>query len=273
MYLIKPSIEIRKQTDLFKQIEWAGRTCYKSEHLITNNSAEKFVDMIKRKGHLSVLEHGTVYLLLPWEHYSDRPWCKVKRLYGKTFITTNYRDIVENKLENFMHYQCEPTDYHERRMTVKFITSRSIAQEFTRHRVFSFSMESQRYCNYSKDKFNKTVTFVRPYWCEIEPGQYTDIPEWRKETQVFIKMCIDAEKAYFDLLDLACVPQEAREVLPNACKTELVMTGFISDWKNFCRLRYSENAHPDACKLAKMVHDELSDYVTNSERTSTVEHS
>lgn len=160
------------------------------------------------------------------------------------YITTNMRVIVENNRLDDLQYQVEPTEHHEIRITAKFICDRGISHEFVRHRVFSFAQESQRYCNYSKDKFNNEITFIMPSWWNynssiIESGE-----------RYFCEILQKCEDYYKSLLDMGYKPQEARVVLPNATKTELVMTGFESDWENFFELRCSKAAHPDAQKLA-----------------------
>lgn len=162
MRLIKPSIEILEQGSgiqgIYKQIEKAGRTCYKSENLITEDSAEKFVNMIKDRQHTAMLEHGTVYLniedyftdikkVIPKYQSNKYSVTKIEPL-GRSgrqaYITTNYRVLIENNWLDDLQYQCEPTKYHEKRITVKFICDRGISHEFVRHRVFSFAQESTR---------------------------------------------------------------------------------------------------------------------------------
>lgn len=160
------------------------------------------------------------------------------------YITTNMRVIVENNRLDDLQYQVEPTEHHEIRITAKFICDRGVSHEFVRHRVFSFAQESQRYCNYSKDKFNNEITFIMPSWWNynnsiIESGE-----------RYLCEILQKCEDYYKSLLDMGYKPQEARAVLPNATKTELVMTGFESDWEGFFRLRCSKAAHPDAQKLA-----------------------
>lgn len=161
MRLIKPSIEILEQGSgiqgIYKQIEKAGRTCYKSENLITEDSAEKFVNMIKDRQHTAMLEHGTVYLScsdaefiylgLRYEcnNYSNVVWEEFAPGHRtKVYITTNYRVLYENNWLDDLKYLCEPTEYHEKRITVKFICDRGVSHEFVRHRVFSFAQESTR---------------------------------------------------------------------------------------------------------------------------------
>lgn len=134
--------------------------------------------------------------------------------------------------------------------------------EFVRHRVFSFAQESTRYCNYSRDKFNNELTFIQPHWYKVENlNEYNritsgknwlsaEIPEEINRTGMFNTYLDDVEMVYIELINLGAKPQDARAVLPNAIKTELVMTGTIEEWKGFFKLRCSERAHPDARKLA-----------------------
>lgn len=159
MKLIKQSFEILDQQcgleGIYKQIEIAGRTCYKSEDKITEDSAKEFVDRMIKSGHGAMLEHGTVYLTMQYginREESDSIEKYVKNKYskstmdehGKYHITTNLRVLVENGWMDDLQYICEPTEYHEKRITVKFTTDQGILREFTRHRVFSFAVESTR---------------------------------------------------------------------------------------------------------------------------------
>ncbi len=270
MKLINPSFEILEQSSgiegIYKMVEIAGRTAYKSEDKITEGSAKKFVNRMISVNHGSPLEHGTVYLKIPnssiahsyiVSKYNYNPYSKVQMDKDERYcITTNMRVLREHGWLDDLKYLCEPTEYHEKRVCVRFILSRSIAQEFTRHRVFSFLMESQRYCNYSKDKFNNEVTFILPPWIStkyfnIDQERFTisDV-EWSASL-------VASEKSYFELLKQGWKPQEAREVLPNATKTELIMTGFVSDWKHFFELRCDNAAHPQARELAIPLYQEF----------------
>lgn len=269
MKLIKPLFEIIKQPSgiegIYKMIELAGRTAYKSEHLITENSAKEFTERMIKLNHGAPLEHGTIYLkfevikstIHPLDKYYHNKYSKVYTKDGLTkqtkivFVTTNFRILIENGWMDDLKYLCEPTDYHEKRICVRFILSRSIAQEYTRHRVFSFLMESQRYCNYSKDKFNNEVTFI------LSPRVTTNCQESTIADIEWSNSLLASEKSYFKLLEQGWKPQEAREVLPNATKTELVMTGFISDWEHFFKLRCSDSAHPQAKELAEPLKEEF----------------
>ena len=123
-------------------------------------------------------------------------------------------------------------------------------------RVFSFTQESTRYCNYSKDKFNNEITFIQPSWCEnIEESKW-DVRNITPEMIVHDSL-IRAERNYNLLIKEGWKPQQARQVLPNALKTELIMTGFVSDWKHFCELRCASSAHPQARELAESLYSEF----------------
>lgn len=274
MKLIKPSFTIIEQQagleGIYKIIEQAGRTCYKSEDRITENSAKEFVDRMIKSGHGAMLEHGTVYLDVPNSagdynlvpFFASNPYSRVvieplnDRVHN--YITTNFRVIVENFAEEYipdvLQYICKPTEYHDKRACVRFICDRGILAEFTRHRVFSFSAESTRYNNYSKDKFNNELTFIEPLWYN---PQYSMISENLTPDAIFDNSCITAERNYKYLIKHGWKPQQARAVLPNALKTELVMTGFVSDWKHFFDLRCDSAAHPQARELAIPLKEEF----------------
>jgi thymidylate synthase (FAD) len=260
MQLIKPSFEILEQAPgiqgIKKQIERAGRTCYKSEDKITDTSCEEFVNRMVNSGHGAMLEHGTVYLQIPFKYidvsfkleipiiedlvskYTENKYSQCVTINHVAYITTNYRVLVENGWLDDLQYQCEPTEYHEKRITVKFICDRGVSHEFVRHRVFSFAQESTRYCNYSKDKFGNEITCILPPW-ELD-GSYL---EFEEDLKVL-------ESIYFKWLKKGWKAQEARYFLPTGIKTELVMTGFISDWEHFFKLRCHSTAHPQARELA-----------------------
>lgn len=290
MKLIKSSVEILEQEPgiegIYKQIEKAGRTAYKSENYITEGSAEKFVNMIKNKNHGACLEHGTVYLLCKdplfifiGEKYKNNKYSNViwhefaPGHRTAVYITTNYRVLYENNWLDDLQYICEPTESHEKRITVKFILPISISREFCRHRCMSFMEMSTRYCNFNKDKFNNEITFIIPYWSSLKEAKYVywdgdyvedTTPEYLPHTilkhvvgdndDVFLSVCENAELCYKQLINSGRTPQEAREVLPLCTKTELIMTGTIEQWKGFFKLRSSLygaiGAHPQAAELA-----------------------
>ena len=171
MKLIKPSVEIIQQFSghegMLKHIELCGRVCYKSEDKISDKSANSFVEMLKARGHLSVLEHGTVYLHTYSLDVRSTPFAKVfdyakvmKETSGYT-IATNYRIAYESGLiPNIDDSIVNPPI---KRVTARFVLPIAISREFIRHRAFSFSEQSTRYCNYSKDKYGNELTFIEPY--------------------------------------------------------------------------------------------------------------
>ena len=294
MKLIKSSYEILEQSPglkgIYKAIEVAGRTCYRSLDKITDDSAEGFVNRMIASKHYAMLEHGTVYLKIrkgtyAYSHYvvvcepdddfmsssrelSYRPYTKVNIQDDYIYVTTNLRVLQEHNWLDDLKYLCEPTEFHEKRVTVRFTTSNSIMREFTRHRVFSFAVESTRYCNYNKDKFNKELTFVIPSWSGLKEGaisyllnmqtmwdslQYTDGTIIKDN---YPKGIIDivyswniAESMYMNGTLDGLTAQQAREVLPLATKCDMIMTGFVSDWEHLCKLRSSfaetGQPHPD----------------------------
>ena len=159
-------------------------------------------------------------------------------------------------------YLCEPTEFHEKRVSVRFVCSRAISHELVRHRVFTFTQESQRYCNYSKNKFGNDVTFVKPLWVHTEREEFyghilTNTIDYSDTELRYMMSLKESENAYLDLLDFGYKPEEAREVLPNSTKTDVIMTGFISDWKHFFELRTAENAHPEMRRLTIPLQNEF----------------
>lgn len=275
MKLIKPSIEIIKQEEydlnyIFKFIELAGRTCYKSEDKITEDSAKEFVDRMVKSGHGAMLEHGTVYLTIPTFYTQDvgilkyelNPYSKVVTRRDCTYITTNYRVLVENDWLSDLKFLSVRNIVHKKRTTVKFICDRGVSHEFVRHRVFSFAQESTRYCNYTKDKFNNELTFIIPCWIkDLEEGNYYAYCEYHHAEndpcKEWFDVCMNAENVYIELIEKGWKPQEARSILPNSLKTELIITGFDSDWQHFFELRCAPNAHPQAKELADMLKDKF----------------
>lgn len=179
---------------------------------------------------------------------------------GNVYISTNARVIQENNLHDLLKYLCPPTEYHEKRYCVKFVCSRAISHELVRHRKMSFIQESQRYVNYSKNKFNKEIKFIKPLWYDDNKHNiyYESFSEdqWTKEDR-FYKACMNSERDYFQLLDYGLKPQEAREVLINSTKTEIYVTGFKSDWDKFFDLRCDIAAHPEMRRLCIPLKEEL----------------
>ena len=310
MKLIKPSYEIIEQQPglqgIYDIIEKCGKVSYKSEAK-GGETAKRFVEARAKEGHGAVLEFGTVYLKfthasqfevgLPWTgsetivFYEKNKYSKVVYDGNDTYyITTNYRVLVENDRLGDLKYLCEPTEHHEKRYAVKFITDIGVGREFLRHRTMSMVQESTRYVNYSKEKFGEQCTFVIPTWIDLpecEDHTYWD-GDWvdMKNMKIICKdghtracawlWALDfAEKQYKVLTNdwpgIEGVPekdvenpwlaQQARNVLPLSTKTEFVLSGFKDSWLHFFCLRsdiaLTGKPHPQAQELANPLRDEF----------------
>lgn len=283
MKLINPSYTILEQQEglqgIYKQIELAGRTCYKSEDKITDESAEAFVQRMIDSGHTAMLEHGTVYLYFkhdgegkndPFQMCFDTLFCK----YGKwntnyetheTFFTTNLRWLIEQYpndwKEIYEYYGRTPDGRWPMRRTVKLTTSLHVYKDVTRHRTMSFAIESTRFCNYSKGKFGNELTFIPPVWLDIKEGQYTWNEYFGPDRWIdtsspisdqFIAHLISVEKTYMDLINQGWQAQQAAEVLPQCVKADVVITGFEDDWKHIFNLRAlgtTGEPHPEVKRI------------------------
>lgn len=279
MKFIESNVKILEQEPgvegVYKIAELAGRTAYKSEDRITEGSARKFINGLMKSNHGAVLEHGTVYMTFKWWQigkklkYLFNPYSKIRKF---KYVTTNLRVLFEHDWMNDLNYFCEPTEFHERRVTAKFICSRGVSHEAVRHRVMSMLQESQRYCMYSKEKMGGEITTIIPEWVkakindiasynnndDLAQMSYSEaLMDKRVEEDASIVTWKSAqgisENYYMRLTELGCKAEEARGVLTNDCKTELIMTGFVSDWEHFFDLRSrgtTGKPHPDIKILA-----------------------
>jgi thymidylate synthase (FAD) len=257
MKLIESKAEYIPQEEglegIYKAIELAGRTAYHSQDKITPDYAKGFVDRMIKSHHGACLEHGTVYFnrkvdysdseYLDFEEFFDRnSYSKVDYGGGILYVVTNFRVIEENfNLKDFwnrnIQYLCSPTEFHEKRYTMRFTCSRAIANELVRHRTMSFLQESTRYINYSKERHGGEITFIIPSWdYKYNDNQFEGAEDWNP----YMRALNQAESSYFEMIDDGCTPQQARDVLPNATKTELIMTGFVIDWRHVFDLRLFE---------------------------------
>ena len=184
MKIVEPGFVIVDEFDgpeMLKKIEAAGRTCYKSEDNITDESAYRFAARLIENGHESVIEHEKV--------------------------------------------------------TVRIICDRGVSHEIVRHRLASYSQESTRYCNYGNDG---ELSFIRPhFWAEGSE----EFAIWKSAMQ-------SAEEAYLRFIDIGAKPQEARSILPNSLKTEIVSTMNLREWRHFFRMRADKVAHPQMREIA-----------------------
>jgi len=203
MILVRPSFEILTPidgVDILQRIEAAGRTCYKSEDKITDDSAIKFVRGIMKRGHLSVIEHESI--------------------------------------------------------SVRFIIDRGVSHELVRHRLCAFSQESTRYCDYEGG-----LQFVIPPWVtNLEPGEYHHIDQYDWAATPggwWAEACYAAEESYKELRKLGWPPQQARSVLPNSLKTEIVTTANLREWRHIFSLRCAQAAHPQIREVMIPLREQL----------------
>ncbi len=200
MRIIKPYTEIINKEnidgiEILKNIEMVGRTCYKSEVNITEDSCKKFTAMLISRGHEAMIEHNHI--------------------------------------------------------SVKFVCDRGVSHELVRHRLASFGQESTRYCNYTADKFNNELTFIEPIFLDIDPLC----------KQIWIESMKNTEENYLWLVGHGWSPQDARSILPNSLKTEIVMTMNIREWRHFFMLRADTPAHPQMRELVIPLLHELNELV------------
>lgn len=191
MKICKQGFEIITTLDneyITKHIERCGRICYKSEANITDESAEKFIKGIIKRGHESVIEH-----------YS---------------------------------------------FSVKFITDRSVTHEIVRHRIASYSQESQRYVKYAG---NNELTFIEPVYLDFESDN--NVEEYMCD--LWKDAMVESECFYNKMLENGSTPEQARAVLPNSTRTEIIMTANLRSWRNFMKLRTDKTAHPQIRLLAQ----------------------
>ncbi len=180
--------------DELQLIEKAGRTCYKSEDKITDESAKKFVAGLIKRNHEAMLEHSF--------------------------------------------------------LSIRFICDRGVSHELVRHRLASFAQESTRYCNYSQDKFGNELTFIKPFFLDEDTNGYR---VWEHAMKV-------AESDYMMMLNAGKTPQEARSILPNSIKTEVVMSTNYREWRHFFKLRAARAtgpAHPQMEEITRPLLEEL----------------
>ena len=281
-------------------IERAARTCYKTEDRITEGSAERMVRMLIQRGHEAMLEHGDYIFLLEDYKILDNIAYSLRRLMEDgddvpllTFTNLNQRPIISGNIRAWrellasrcgaayyftgaidpiytadiipederiddprvkqIHYS-DLQGFKEKRVhlrqTVRFTVDRGVSHEFVRHRVMSFAQESTRWCNYSSDRFGRDVTVIEP--CYLEPGS--------EAYNLWKRQCMSAEVGYFTEMNIGLLPEEARALLVNSTKTELVMTGTLGQWDHFFDMRARQTtgkAHPRAAEVAIPLMNEM----------------
>jgi thymidylate synthase (FAD) len=265
MKTVNAGFEILSDGGIFnvcEDIELAGRTCTKSEDKITFDSGKKFVEKLIASGHESVLEHKTIILkigfwvwlriLLHNPKFLNLTCCNMRfivsgniralRDFGKThrffagflsylatYIPVVFDDFTPVKIRKFQllfenDLICEEEKLKHHTVSVRIICDRGVSHEIVRHRIASYSQESTRYCNYGKAG---EVTFIKPVF--FVPGTLS--------YKVWEQLCVKAEETYLFLLKDGASPQQARSVLPNSLKTEIVVTTNLQQWRHFFELR------------------------------------
>lgn len=266
--------------EIWSHIAKCARVCYQSKPRNNGETDEEFVKRVilrnhslkeigenkelQLKLHLSVLEHGTVYLNIPCEE--DTRECIVffgcncysKRVYSyglKCHVTTNMRVIIEQGFTKYLKYICAPTKFHYLRTTFNVITDLGVARDFNRHRTHSISEESTRYCNYGKPKFGNELTFIIPEWVETRcPNAEHSGPS--SADMYWSSACKEAESNYLRLLENGWTPQQARQILPLSTKVQTIHTAFDTDWEKFVKLRADECSgavHPNMKVIANKI--------------------
>lgn len=309
MNLIHTDFEILEQEPglkgVYKAAEYPGRICYGSTDKITEDSAQPFVEnTLMKSNHGAPLEHAAVYLKCPENVYQKYVNNKYSRTnYHKTendngpitwldtesrfgylsdtveyYVSTNLRVLYDNKWLDDLKYICERTQYHTRRVTVKFTCDIGVSREYNRHRNDSINEESTRYCNYAKDKYGKSINIIEPVWlyekdaelkAKINNTDFRKYINWIHAGQDDLFSDIDywlfanlaSEWSYMNLVEKCqWKQQQARSVLPLDTKTTLIHTAFVDDWVHFFNLRAIGTTgapHPQAKELAEPLMNEF----------------
>lgn len=291
MILLEQKAEYLKQEPgvegVYKVIEKAARTCYKSEAKCdgTVEGAKAFVERMIKSHHTAMLESCSVYLKCyrnfkyekntgmveypsDLEFYATNKYSKFNLDKDYNYVTTNLRVLVENNRLDDLNYWSEPTDMHEKRYTFRLVTDRAIANEIVRHRLFSFAQESTRFVDYSNEKYGTDIAYIMPDWFPNATLQ---------QQEAFMQMMKDTEDLYFALRgkwderkpdkrfktgfkDNPLTPQQARAVFPLCLKTELCMTGYVTDWRFFLDLRLfgkTGKPHPQIVELSEKIVEQM----------------
>lgn len=287
MKIVKQSCSLIEGLSPYEHIEKVGRTCYKSEHLITEGSAEKFVSNLIKREHWAMLEHFTIHIKMSdwflseflkdcgniefqptfFNYTHDEPALlsgSFRAFHDLFKQSTHYYDNgeaigylydclsfafplvfkdmpitcttdfssegVQMLMGDDLEWYFNDKDIIKKHLThtMHFVTDRGVSHEFVRHRNCAFAQESTRYCNYTKEKFGNEITVIDPLFWEDDLDKYID---WKSSIKI-------AEMHYFDLIEKGATPQQARTVLPNSLKTELVITATEKEWQHIINLRY-----------------------------------
>ena len=210
----------------------------KNELLLTA-SVRAYRELYKEHGNVKLTKAITGYL-------AEKHPLFFKDIIPKRGVPPQSGAIIQKvSLEEVAKFPADSLAKH-RYVGVKFYTNRAVTHEIVRHRPCSFLQESQRYCRYSEDKFNSQVTFIKPMFYEEGTNEYK---LWQKAME-------DTEKVYLKLLETSS-PQAARTVLPNSCKTEIIVYCNLLEWLHIFRLRTTLAAEPSMREVMIPLMDEF----------------
>lgn len=312
MKVIPFDAEIVKAESCEKLVEIIGRTCYKSEDKVTEESYRKFLHNLITRKHFAMLEHGRITFQVTFEEESDmlKFDCKlnaeimnhaIPKVYTyidwdstSLYMNVSLSHLCNTRYNNTVLQQCtlkcyadcgewrttkhkvDMLDNHSvtirpildeseldelpervrrqfKHISIKFICDRGVSHELVRHR-FAIAQESQRYCKYGSGKFGIDILFVLP------ERILNDTSDTIGERELVLYALKDAEAVYLKLLELGQAPQSARRVLPNATKTEVILTANLDEWTHFFDMRYRGTTgapHPDMIEVATIAHNKV----------------
>lgn len=279
--IIEPKLQ---KLSIFQRLEYCGRICYKSEEKITDGSALPFVKRMLKNKHMSTLEMAVIHIRFPnaipgvaMDELKEYKYLICSFIEGDLYVSGSVRAFLEIGWNGFYINECKlllsesypdifevkyfqkakkpiiidnPPPRH-RCTAVKFVVNRATSHELVRHRPIAILQESQRYCAYIQDKFGKEITFIRPTPFFGNETDY-DYHAWRES-------CDFAEMQYFKLINDGKSPQAARLVLPNSCKTELIIYTDTEEWKHILKLRTSPAADPSMREVMIPLEKEMKD--------------
>lgn len=291
MKIVNPGYEIVEpmlsEMTIYQRLEWCAKICYKAEGNITEGSAAPFCKKLLKMEHMSTMEMAVVHLVMDntqnnmhFNRVENEKYLKIGYVNGLIIISGSIRAFKEatdcgNILSGFYLWNCreflnrelpelftatdhyhntvrfaEPKEipYRHKHVAVKFIVNRAFSHEIVRHRPVSYLQESQRYCRYSDNRFGSEITCISPTaFFEEKSIEYN---MWAVSMRA-------SERQYFYLLDCGASPQAARLVLPNSCKTEIVVYADMVEWEHIFKLRASKAADPSVQELMYPLREEF----------------
>lgn len=258
MKIVKPSVKLIEQKDIYDHIAYCAKVCYATE---TVKNSKEFVEKLIQRGHKSMLRHGTVYLVATkggplHMRYELNPYSFVKKDRDKVYITTNLQVLEDNDWYSDLQFidrdlYKNQVAFDNMRYSFEVVTQISTSRELNRTSPNNIAEQSTRYCNFSKGKFGNEITICEPHW-------FKSLNENQKEFA--IRDFKWHEHNYLRRIEAGWKPQDAREFLPLATATKCIYTYTIDEWRHILNLRYygiTGTPHPNAKIIAGMIRDEL----------------